>query len=314
MSIRDTGSYIGFNRVTSTSQGSASGIWSLRAVERQMRATAWPQTFPFAPDDISGLQLWLDASAAETLFDATTGGSLVAADGTVKRWEDKSGNNRHATEATNGPQRKTAVQGGKDVLRFDGTNDKLSIASSTSTFDFLHNATGGIVFAVYKANAASGLAFVWCNNTNPSTGSAASQAGAYFRHDTSDAATPNRYVAISNTPDGFRMAKGSAQNTISSGQFLCVAVQHEMAQENDADRHEVWLNGSQITGTDSLGVNQSAELQTGNASNNFHVMSNVNGLDTAAGDLCELIVYSGVMSQQNRQSVENYLLGKWGIA
>jgi hypothetical protein len=53
----------------------------------------------FSPLSLSPA-LWLDASDASTLFDATTGGSLVAADGAVARWEDKSGNARHATQAT----------------------------------------------------------------------------------------------------------------------------------------------------------------------------------------------------------------------
>ena len=105
-----------------------------------------------SPTTIPGLQLWLDASDASTLYDATSGGSLVAADGGVARWEDKSGNARHATQGTSGsrPLRKTAVQGGRDVLRFDGSNDSLSIPSSTATFNFMHNGDNTL-FIVYRA-------------------------------------------------------------------------------------------------------------------------------------------------------------------
>ena len=54
MSIRDVGSYIGHNRVTSTAQGSASGIWSLAAVERRRRAAAWPTLVaPNAPTSLA---------------------------------------------------------------------------------------------------------------------------------------------------------------------------------------------------------------------------------------------------------------------
>ena len=60
-----------------------------------------PQAPAFAPTDISGLQLWLDASDTSTLYNATAGGSLVTTNGAaVARWADKSGNNRHATQAT----------------------------------------------------------------------------------------------------------------------------------------------------------------------------------------------------------------------
>ena len=73
----------------------ASGVWTLREAEALKRAGTWPS---LAPGGVgAGLQLWLDASDATTLYGATTGGSLVASDGGVARWEDKSGNSRHYT-------------------------------------------------------------------------------------------------------------------------------------------------------------------------------------------------------------------------
>lgn len=76
--------------------------------------------------------LWFDGSDATTMYDATSGGSLVAADGSIYRWEDKSGNARHLTKATAlQPIRKTAVKNGKDVARFDGTK-YMGLASAYS--------------------------------------------------------------------------------------------------------------------------------------------------------------------------------------
>lgn len=69
MSVREVGSYIGFNRVTSTSQDSASGIWSLAAVERRMRAAAWPPPAGDDPDFASvALLLHMDGSNGSTTF------------------------------------------------------------------------------------------------------------------------------------------------------------------------------------------------------------------------------------------------------
>lgn len=79
------------------------------------------------PLTISGLQLWLDASDTSTLYDATAGGNLVTTDGSaVARWQDKSGNNRHAIQATvnNRPTRNGSA------LFFNG---------STSFFDSINN-------------------------------------------------------------------------------------------------------------------------------------------------------------------------------
>ena len=84
----------------------------------------------FKPTDISGLQLWLDATTG--LFDATSGGSAVTTDGSaVARWEDQSGNGRNATQGTsnNRPILKTSVQNSKNGIRFDGSNDFMTTAS-----------------------------------------------------------------------------------------------------------------------------------------------------------------------------------------
>tara|TARA_R110000868_G_C10684566_1_gene747762 strand:- start:132 stop:842 length:711 start_codon:yes stop_codon:yes gene_type:complete len=87
----------------------------------------------FSPLSLSPA-LWLDASDSSTLFNATTGGSLPADGQAIARWEDKSGNNRHVAQATGShqPLRKTAIQNGKDVVRFDGANDRLDFSGISS--------------------------------------------------------------------------------------------------------------------------------------------------------------------------------------
>lgn len=61
--------------------------------------------------------LWLDAADSSTLFDATSGGSLVAPNSQVLRWEDKSGAGWHLTD-TSGPVRLQSSLGGLDGLDF----------------------------------------------------------------------------------------------------------------------------------------------------------------------------------------------------
>lgn len=80
--------------------------------------------------EIQGCQLALDSSIAGSLYDAVIGGSLVAADGAVARWEDQSGNARHVTQSggTQQPLRKVAFINGGDGVLFDGINDVLNVA------------------------------------------------------------------------------------------------------------------------------------------------------------------------------------------
>lgn len=101
----------------------------------------------WSPADIS-TDLWLDGSDASTLYDATSGGSLVAADGTIARWEDKSGNARHVTQGTAGsrPLRKTSVQNSLDAVRF--TSDYLEKTSFTPQ--------ARSIFSIQKSTTSSG--------------------------------------------------------------------------------------------------------------------------------------------------------------
>jgi hypothetical protein len=98
----------------------------------------------FTPSSISGLDLWLDAADGNTLFDATSGGNLVTSDGSaVKRWEDKSGNLKHATEATAAPLLEVAEKNGYNALNF-ATGKFLTCSFSSKTF------TAQTVFLVLK--------------------------------------------------------------------------------------------------------------------------------------------------------------------
>jgi hypothetical protein len=87
----------------------------------------------FNPASISGLALWLDGTTG--LFDATSGGNPVTTDGSaIARWEDRSVNARHATQATalDRPVLKTGIKNGKNIVRFNATNG-LSLPVIVST-------------------------------------------------------------------------------------------------------------------------------------------------------------------------------------
>lgn len=74
------------------------------------------------PAAIYGLTLWLDASDAS---------SIVSSSGAVSQWSDKSGNGYHATQsgAANKPITGTRTINSLNALDFDGTNDRLELAS-----------------------------------------------------------------------------------------------------------------------------------------------------------------------------------------
>jgi hypothetical protein len=82
----------------------------------------WPKFV--TPKSIPGLYAWYDAT--QGLYSATSGGSLVTANGAaVARWEDQSGNGRHLLQSNATYQPKVLASGlnGKNVVDF--TSDVL---------------------------------------------------------------------------------------------------------------------------------------------------------------------------------------------
>jgi len=296
---RARGGYIGFNRVPAAAalNSAASGVWTLREAEALKRAGTWPGS-SFNPLSISGLQLWLDASAPETLFDATSGGSLVAADGGVARWEDKSGNGRHATQATSGnrPLRKTGVQNGRGVLRFDGANDSLATpafhisAANGYCTAFIVAATASI------AETASALHFVCQDNS-----SIPPRTFQLFRRN-GDKLQSVWFNNFSETS-----ALGVVEVSISANTFFCgsVSVGDSVAMRKNGILGATFLSAP-TTSIDRRG----GALFIGARTNQIDESS---ALDFVQGDICEIIIYNSALSATDREAVENYLIAKWGI-
>jgi hypothetical protein len=259
---------------------------------------------------ISGLQLHLDAADASTLYDATTGGSLVAADGGVARWEDKSGNGRHATQSTSGnrPLRKTSVQGSKDVLRFDGSNDSLSIPSSTATFKFLHSADS-TVFSVFKSGTTANpqqeaYALIYTFS------GASAEVG--YGIDTYDASPDNdailclacrgvqfTYTFTNNINNGF------PSNTFALASFVT-----KPTDATAANRSSYRKNGGAAAANNTLTNSVSTANSQGDLAIGTRAVTPNYFLN---GDIAEIIIYDSALSDTDRDSVEAYLMSKWGI-
>ena len=108
----------------------------------------------FTPADLTGLQLWLDASDSSTVLNSISPNTPATDGQTVRRWLDKSGNDLHAEQSTaaNQPLLDADGQNSKGVLTFDGVNDYL-LSGTTSSFNFLHDGTESLVVIVAKAGA-----------------------------------------------------------------------------------------------------------------------------------------------------------------
>jgi hypothetical protein len=247
------------------------------------------QVFPtgaaaFSPNSIAGLQLWLDAADASTLFDATTGGSLVAANGAVGRWEDKSGNGRHATQGTanDRPLRHTAAVNGRDALYFDGLSPFLATSSFSLAQPFTYlavvrpaedfgelaydnafladGASGGTRAQVRMLGSGTGLT----SNLRINAGTNFTSSGAVFFPDTT--------VVVG------AVFNGTSSSIRADGSLLATA--------------------STTAGT--AGLNTGAQVGAArDGRNNF------------GGYISEVLYYSGTLSAGDLTALEAYLLSKW---
>jgi hypothetical protein len=317
---RPRGGFIGYNAAPAASalNSAASGVWTLREAEALKRAGTWPLVAVPLPVT-SGLQLWLDASDASTLFDATSGGSLVAADGAVARWEDKSGNGRHATQSTSGdrPLRKTAIQGGLDVLRFDGTSDFMTVPSSTAAFKFLHDGDS-TVFLVLKAGTSANPGHGRYTLLSNIRDGASTRVGVEVNHRDSDPSTENDFLdlVIVKGVSGNIPVLSSNNNFFASGTFGVVSAVLKPDNATSGNRVSLRRNGGTASTANSpVGANQS--VSTANADQDLNISRRPGGTFAADGflngDYCEIIMYDSGLSDTDRAAVENYLLSKWGI-
>jgi len=254
-------------------------------------------TASFDPRSLSPA-LWLDGADASTLYDATTGGSLVAPDGSIARWEDKSGNSRHATQGTvlNRPQRKTAIQNGRDAVRFDGANDWLAYPSTLFTY------TGAAtVFAVTKniATEANGYASVIAEfgGTSNSIG-----------------CQTNRFPNAEFRPCTDVFAPGGIEH----GANYTAADPHLIVwQWSNWSTHKT--NGNTLVRVDGIagtptayGANPAGFTSTTRAIGR-NPDTSFSASSFLAADIAEIIVLSYAATTDQRQQVERYLATKWGV-
>ena len=104
----------------------------------------------FSPTEISGLALWLDASDGATLFQNSDGTvPATASSDPVGYWADKSGNGRHAVQATAGnrPTVGSSSTAGKNAVRNNGTG---TVALQVAAWPYT---AGNTQFAVFNGSA-----------------------------------------------------------------------------------------------------------------------------------------------------------------
>lgn len=248
-----------------------------------------PLATGFNPKSIAGLFQWFDGSDRATMFDATTGGNAVADNGTVARWEDKSGNGYHLTQGTaaNRPTLRAAIRNGRSVLEYDGANSNLASASITNDLSALS------VFAVFTQDTLgqNNLGTIWGNASLPGSGNRS------YRIQTGPAMS-----ALFGSNDGRLINLSSA-----TGAFTRV--------------HAFWSGGNNRSsdfsfledGTARSSLTSGTMTVTAAAASATAVGNKPGGSNAWDGYIAEVLVYTRLLSASERTRVDNWLKAKWGF-
>lgn len=224
--------------------------------------------------------LWLDASAASTLYTDVGGGTTgVASDGDlVGTWRNRfGGQNADAVDNAHRPTYKTGIVNSKPVVRFDGSATHMHL-------DGLTAASGPLtVFAVYVTRGSSPGAGVSNMVMDIQTGRLVIAAWGsdgvnlgYY-----DGGWHNIGAQVIDTPQAISYVLSTAAGGV---------VRRDGASLGSDTYSEVAIGGSIGLGADSAGTGSFAHI-----------------------DLCEFIIYSGSISKSDHNKLGQHLTAKWGL-
>lgn len=228
----------------------------------------------WTPADIT-TELWLDGDDASTITESG---------GQISQWDDKSGNARHATQATSANQPFTypSAIGGLDAVDFYNPD---------SNFMTLGTALNGLTQAtVYIV--------IWLYDGLPAT---AAKSGLWtFTNGGAETQFPD---PSNNINDSFgstaRKATGSPSASLTSARIYCV---HSRSGDWTS-----WIDGVQhyTTATNTFGIAGTNYIGRSADGSDYY-------LTAAVGEIV-VVEGSGAPSTSDRQIMEGYLAHKWGL-
>jgi hypothetical protein len=208
--------------------------------------------------------------------------SLALADGaTMTTWTDSSGNARHLNSVTGSPIWYKSVRNGRPAVRFDESSYFKASTSAVQWDDILDANGRGLIMAV-----------VWCDTDHAVDSAVAIDA------------VGNRALQFNSTNVLARAYDGTqdtATKATSTGAWVTVAWYYDgtnvnaFSNDHDTAAAATAASGVQTTMTSDFSVG-------GNG-----------GTTNLKGYICELIAVSGVVTEENRRRLTDYLVQKYAL-
>jgi len=238
-----------------------------------------------SPLVISGCIGWYDSLDLTAMAQNSDGTGAVAVGDQVGYWKDKSATAAHVTQGTgaNRPTLTANQVNGRAALRFDGSNDNLSVASYSAqssrsglTRFMIVSSTGAAIAASTSAGGASIPVQIFGTNVY----SYISSANVQWANDASAGILPLRIYAA--------VYDGSGTPSL-----------------------QMFFNNVQQTAVASSGT---LGATTPSGSGTMHIGSNVAANNFVNGPLAEYLIYNRTLSAGELTAVYRYLRKKWGFA
>jgi hypothetical protein len=199
------------------------------------------------------------------------------------------------------------------VLRFDGSNDSLSIPSSTEMFKFLHSADS-TVFCVFKSGTTANpghsqyAVFGTANTTTSVVGVAL-----YTSDGNASTANDAIYWYVSRGGAGTYPVFFDGNNYFPSNAFALISLLSRPQDGTSANRLAIRRNGGNLS-TENAPGGSPQTVSTANSTNDLTIGRLPSGQsEFLNGDIAEIIIYNAALSDTARAAVEQYLIAKWAI-
>lgn len=212
--------------------------------------------------------LWLDAADSSTV--------TANESGRVGEWQDKSGNDRHASTTLGTSARPIVLDGtlnSLDEIEFNGSNQQLYLPVGNH-LAFTENMS---FFAVFRRGASANV-----STLGAGSGQLAHSTVLFLE---------NMFVA------GFAASTFVNFGTVTTHGAMMAAV------VRNSTHLTAYINGSDVDGEKSIGaVGTTTVHMVGRSSDVYH-----------SGTIAEIIAVEETLSNEDRQKIEGYLAHKWGI-
>tara|TARA_R110000796_G_scaffold176455_2_gene293312 strand:- start:2995 stop:3873 length:879 start_codon:yes stop_codon:yes gene_type:complete len=281
----------------------------------------------FKPSDLSDLQAWYDAGDSSTISSDVNG---------ISQWADKSGNNYHAVQTTNTqkPSTGTSPDNGLPAVKFEFLNGSVPrevLRTDAPTWSFLHRTTF-IVFTTTGASRSTPYSHNYFRFKSGESGWGILTAATVA--DTNFGAHAGEIYGMAGISGGepSNMAAVAQISAPNADILICqqykttpsgVSGSYNFIQKNALDKEDMTATvSSQLRVTDPAdGQTKSSvafigsKAAIGGGANTFSNNSTQNPalIPNFQGTIQEICEYNRLLSDQERNQVMGYLLGKWRV-